>query len=365
MGFYNMAQGDVPGLRALADSYAISDNYHQAVMGGTMANHLVLGTGGMAYYQDAAGNPTTPPPNQIENPYPKPGTNNNYTQDGYRGGSYTTCADRSQPGVGPIRSYLDSLSYSTLDSCAPGRYYAVNNDNPGYHLNGSLNTGTYVVPPQHNWPTIADQLTADRIGWGYFGKGYNRGHPTSAYCPICDPFQYAASVMTNPTERAKVQHDSTDFDAAVANGALPAVSFLKPGDDDGHPGYSTLAAFGRFVSNAVAEVQRSSFWSSTAIFVTFDEGGGYYDSGYVQPVSFFGDGPRVPLIVVSSYARTGHVDHTYADHASVLKFIEANWSLHPVSATSEDNLPNPTGAAGYVPLNQPAIGDLMGMFDFG
>ena len=58
-------------------------------------------------------------------------------------------------------------------------------------------------------------------------------------------------------------------------------------------------------------------WQSTAIFVTMDEGGGYYDSGYIQPVSFFGDGPRTPMIVVSPYARRGFVDHTYTDHVSI------------------------------------------------
>jgi phospholipase C len=108
-------------------------------------------------------------------------------------------------------------------------------------------------------------------------------------------------------------------------------------------------------------------FADTAILVTFDEGGGYYDSGYIQPVSFFGDGPRVPMLVVSPYARTGAVDHTYADHVSVLKFIERNWRLSPLSERSTDNLPNPEtrGDDPYVPGNAPAIGDLMGLFDFG
>jgi phospholipase C len=142
------------------------------------------------------------------------------------------------------------------------------------------------------------------------------------------------------------------------------VSFLKPGDDDGHPGYSTLAAFENFVARTVTEVgNQPTLWKSTAIFVTFDEGGGYYDSGYVQPVSFFGDGPRVPMIVVSPYTRPGSIDHTYTDHVSILKFIEANWGLTPLSQRSLDNLPNPTSDA-YVPENRPAIGDLMSLFDF-
>ena len=97
--------------------------------------------------------------------------------------------------------------------------------------------------------------------------------------------------------------------------------------------------------------------------VIADETGGYYDSGYIQPVSFFGDGPRVPMMVVSPYARQGFVDHTYTDHVSILKFIEANWRLRPLTSYSEDNMPNATPGR-YVPKVRPAIGNLMTMFNF-
>ena len=137
--------------------------------------------------------------------------------------------------------------------------------------------------------------------------------------------------------------------------------------DDGHPAYSTLAAFEGFVSHAIDEVQNSpALWKNTAIFVTFDEGGGYYDSGYVQPVSFFGHGTRVPMIVVSPYARPGYVSHTYTDHVSLLKFIERNWGLEPLSARSLDRLPDPISRRRdpYVPSNRLAIGDMFDYFDF-
>jgi phospholipase C len=72
------------------------------------------------------------------------------------------------------------------------------------------------------------------------------------------------------------------------------------------------------------------------------------------------------LIVVSPFAKPGYVDHTYADHASILKFIEYNWRLPPLSSRSRDNLPNPTASAAnlYVPTNSPAIGDLRTLFTF-
>ncbi len=89
--------------------------------------------------------------------------------------------------------------------------------------------------------------------------------------------------------------------------------------------------------------------------------------GFFQPIDFFGDGPRIPLIVVSPFSRGGHVNHTYTDHASILKFIERNWHLKPLTHRSRDNLPNPItphGGNPCVPVNMPAIGDLFDMFNF-
>jgi phospholipase C len=107
-------------------------------------------------------------------------------------------------------------------------------------------------------------------------------------------------------------------------------------------------------------------WKSTAIIVTFDEGGGYWDLGYIQPLDYFGDGTRIPTIVVSSWTRAGHISHSYTDHVSILKFIEANWGLAPLTTRSRDNFPNPitSDRDPYVPLNSPAIGDLMDLFSF-
>ena len=110
-----------------------------------------------------------------------------------------------------------------------------------------------------------------------------------------------------------------------------------------------------------------NLFADTAVVITFDEGGGYWDSGFVQPIDFFGDGPRIPLVVVSPFSRGGRVVHTYEDHASVVKFIERNWSLAPLTGRSRDNLPNPVATSDnpYVPTNMPAIGDLFDMFQFG
>jgi phospholipase C len=154
----------------------------------------------------------------------------------------------------------------------------------------------------------------------------------------------------------------------LQNNALPAVSFIKPdGTHDGHPASSSISQFEAFASNIVNEViSNQKVFKDTAILITFDDGGGYYDSGYVQPKGFFGDGPRVPLMVVSPFAKEGYVDHTYNNHVSILKFIESNWGLSALSARSLDNFPNPQTANDnpYIPTNGKATGDLMTLFDF-
>ena len=109
----------------------------------------------------------------------------------------------------------------------------------------------------------------------------------------------------------------------------------------------------------------AGLWNETAIIITVDEAGGYWDSGYIQPLDFFGDGPRVPFLVVSPAAQNVGIVHTYYDHVSIDKFIERNWRLgETISGRSRDNLPNPVSdpSSPYVPRNAPAIGDLFELF---
>src|SRR5262249_25048610 len=141
-------------------------------------------------------------------------------------------------------------------------------------------------------------------------------------------------------------------------GTLPAVVYVKPDSlVDGHPARSTLHLFEAMTENIVDKLkQHPDLFKDTALFVTMDEGGGYWDSGFMQPLDFFGDGPRIPLIAVSPYSRGGRIVHSYNDHASVVKFIERNWGLKPLTHRSRDNLPNPKMQDDnpYVPRNMPA-----------
>jgi phospholipase C len=406
LGFYNVQEGDWPYLKTLADTYAMSDNYHQAVSGGTGANHIMLGTGDAIYYSDSKGNPLVPPheqfvargsPNggkvdEVENPDPLPGTNNWYTEDGYGdgsfgapssgGGSYTDCGDPTQPGVKAILDYLKALKVPSR--CAPGYYYLLNNYNPGFYGNGASaysnlgNPGNtvFTIPPS-NVKNIGDVLLANEVSFAYFGDQFdaylanpynNYVTPDNQYCNICNFFQYSSRIMKKPLVRRAALEDTLDLYGDLGSGNLPAVSFVKPsGYLDGHPASSKPDLLEGFIEKIVDAVQANpALASNTVIFITMDEGGGYYDSGYVQPLDYFGDGTRIPLIAVSKYSTGGHISHVYSDHVSILKFIEANWNLPPVTGRSRDNFPDPTMSKSdpYVPTNGPAIGDLMDLFKF-
>jgi phospholipase C len=410
MGFFNMATGDVPVFAGLASQYAMSDNYHQAIMGGTGANFFALATGDLPVF-NIGGVRAIPPVNQIENPNPAIGTANFFKGDGYSGGSYVNCADATQPGVGPI--LVNLLIQARRSNCAPGTYYLVNNYNPPFDVTGTpvaLGATQYVYPPQ-TVPTIGEALSHRGVSWSWYTGGREDtdvttdalylyvvypqvfaavsaqlgplGYPAGViqqiaaaqaisvtrpllYNAIGDPHNGSATVVNSPTLKANLKGLTSFYNDVSAN-TLPAVSWVVPKNlDSGHPGYSAPARYEVFVSDLIARVKASPAWQSTAILITTDEGGGYFDSGRIQTLDFFGDGPRIPLIVVSPFAASGHVDHVYNDHASILKFIERNWGLAPLSARSRDRVRDPImDEDGYLPVNGPAIGDLSSLFTFG
>src|ERR1700761_1694956 len=207
LGCYNVQKGDVPYFNSLVQKYAMSDNFHQSVNGGTGANHIMFGHADMLYFSDGKGNATEPPNgvkvftkkymgaanpdagvvNEIENPNPAPETNNWYTEDGYGnsfnsgfpppfsaapafgGGSYSNCSDSDQPGVKPILQYLKKLQINP--NCESGHYYLLNNYNPGYFGDGSRadtdqnpSNTPFTIPPQTR-KSIGDSLNDKGISW--------------------------------------------------------------------------------------------------------------------------------------------------------------------------------------------------------
>jgi phospholipase C len=404
MGFYNAELEEVAVFKQLADRFTLLDNMHQSFLGGTAANHVMLGTADAIFWSDGNGNATTPPGGstaaEAANPNPKAGTINKYTTDA----DFANCSDVTQPGILPVVEYLESLPYDAEPNCVEDHFYMVDNVNPGFMPDGTKvpSPATQDSIPPSPVKTIGDSLSAKNITWEYFGGEYNNAvilsqeakanpailnstsGPLAAaaeadpahsagglYCQICNPFQYATSIMTNiPAGSNHPAHlgDTIDLIADIQNNTLPSVSFGKPdGILDGHPSSSKPDLFEAYVQNVLDALEANpTLKETTAVFVTWDEAGGYWDSGFVQMIDFFGDGTRIPLLLLSPYSTGGQVCHSYTDHVSIDKFIERNWGLDPITDRSRDNLPNPTVKASnaYVPTNMPALDDLFTCFNF-
>ncbi len=250
---------------------------------------------------------------------------------------------------------------------------------------------------------IGDLLNRKQVTWGWFQGGFRPtgttpkgyaacdathqnigGQSVRDYVPHHEPFQYYKSTA-NPkhlapssvsaigqTDQANHQYDMSDFDAALQDGNLPAVSFLKaPAYENGHPGNSDPIDEQRFVADTINKLQKSPEWKDTAVVLAYDDSDGWYDhqmssiiNGSHDPAldsavctgkpaqaghqDRCGYGPRLPLLVVSPYSRQNHVDHQTTDQTSVLKFIEDNWHVGRIGDASYDD----------------RAGRLDGMFDF-
>ena len=181
--------------------------------------------------------------------------------------------------------------------------------------------------------------------------------------------------MIGKTDQANHQYDLTDFWTAADSGNLPSVSYLKaPEYQDGHAGYSDPLDEQTFLTNTINRLQSLPEWKNTAVIIAYDDSDGWYDhvmapllNGSNDPaldtlngqgdagkpgldgsLDRAGYGPRLPLLVISPYAKKNFVDNTLTDQTSILKFIEDNWNLGRIGNGSMDAL----------------AGTLNNMFDF-
>src|SRR5262249_2333380 len=221
MGFCNVQKGQARLFTQLANEHTLSDNFHQSVMGGTAVQHIMLGTGDAIFWEQVGTFPAQPPANRVADPTPKSTTNDAYVRDQ----RWTKCGDPTQPGIKPIMDYLKPLPWRpdrTASHCAAGRFYMINNTHPGFRANGDIDTAGIMdgssVPPS-SLRTIGDALNDKHISWAFYGGGYNAavrfangstdpfdvliGTGGDWYCDICNPFQYAASIMGDAAQRQK------------------------------------------------------------------------------------------------------------------------------------------------------------------
>lgn len=169
--------------------------------------------------------------------------------------------------------------------------------------------------------TVGEQLTAANVDWAYYSAVWGQsGYFWNAYNGIYDVFHDQAywHAHIRPVDR---------LIADIKASRLPSVTWVTPRFElSDHPPYSTSFSH-NWVTDIVNAVMQSDTWEHTAIFLTWDEWGGFYDHVMPKPIDDIGLGFRVPLLTISPYARRGLIDDELGEFSTPLRFIADNWGL--------------------------------------
>jgi phospholipase C len=223
------------------------------------------------------------------------------------------------------------------------------------------NTSNSISNGSLNYPCILDLLKSHSITF----KNYNF-HCPSNYSILALFKNWATGGANN-----ELNQSITQFMADCTNNTLPQVSFITEAPPyDEHPPAS-IHTGETMIESIISAVQKSAAWSSTAIFVTYDEGGGFFDHIAPPQLDAYGPGMRVPMLVVSPYAKPDYVDTAFSDHSSVLKFIEYVFALPTLASinhrfdTGTPSTNNATGGKAFPPRDGNAkLSDLTQCFNF-
>jgi phospholipase C len=180
------------------------------------------------------------------------------------------------------------------------------------HSRNSSTGNDYWAYPCYNIKSLPDLLSSAGLTWHYYSE-----------VPIWDPTLNIQGLNGSANDVHSVNQFANDIKA----GKLANVSWITPtGQNTDHPPVA-LQGGENFVTQEVNAIMNSSYWSSTAIFVTWDDWGGFYDHVAPPVLDSQGLGPRVPLIVISPYAKHNYISHQLGEFSSFVKFIEWNWGL--------------------------------------
>lgn len=200
--------------------------------------------------------------------------------------------------------------------------------------------GTIAVPLGET--NVGDQLTAKQISWAYAEINFvnSQNGTCTDYVPQEEPFQY---FTTTANSEHTQNFTLASFEDMLTNGTLPSVYWIQPdGANDMHPGGGNILDGIEFMDEVVQAVKNSGKWQNTAIVVLFDESGGWYD--HAPPPQLTGDpygiggqglGMRVPVMIISPYAKTNYISHQQMDFVSILRFIQWNWNLGEIPAAEQ------------------------------
>ncbi len=289
MGYYD--GHDLP-LWKYAQKYKLADNFFQGAFGGSFLNHFWLVCACTPRYDNA--------PDEV---VIKLDTDGNLLKDGQ--------VVKDEQGIG--------FAVNTLQPSTP----PIRPD-----------TSTIKQLPLQTMPTIGDRLSEKNISWAWYSGGWNdalAGKPAKNFQFHHQPFGYFSRYAAGTPERTAHLKDETDFISAIDGGTLPAVAFYKPlGDLNEHPGYADLLSGEKHIEALLKRIEASPQWKNTAVIVTYDENGGFWDHVAPPKKDRWGPGNRVPTLIISPFAKHG-IDHTEYDTTSILKFIETRFELAPLS----------------------------------
>jgi phospholipase C len=224
---------------------------------------------------------------------------------------------------------LDDAGKLVTDGAVTPDGFAVNTS---YSVNAPHPSTTPVanLVPNQTAPTIGDRLSEKDVDWAWYSGGWNNalaGTPDATFQFHHQPFVFYANYADGTAAKAAHLKDESDFVAAAQAGKLPAVSFVKPlGINNEHPGYADLATGEQHTVELIETLMNGPNWSDTAILITYDENGGFFDHVAPPTTDKWGPGTRVPGIVISPFAKGG-VDSTSYDTTAILTLIEKRWHL--------------------------------------
>lgn len=324
MGYYGEASKNL-GLWQIAQQYTLCDNFFMAAFGGSYLNHQFLISARTPEYFNAK---DTPAKKKIA-----------VTEDGPTGSRLAISAESPTSAISGKPHFINNGAI-TPDG------YAVNTMAPAYQPSyikpapdGDSQMADPADPstlPPQNFDTIGDLLSRKGISWAWYGGAwqaaidYKGGGEKPNFQYHHQPFNYFKQFAPGTKARNDHLRDggtgdspfSNKFLADVAAGKLPAVSFYKPqGNLNLHAGYSDVESGDQHVTNAIAHLKNSPQWNNMLVIITFDENGGWWDHVAPPKGDRWGPGSRIPAIIVSPFAKKGHVDHSFYDTTSILRFI--------------------------------------------
>jgi phospholipase C len=254
-------------------------------------------------------------------------------------------------------------------SCKPDRTYSTDADLP-------RDLFTKAAPqkpgrPDYPWTDLTYLLHANDVSWAYYvmdgvepdcenDQSSCTLKPQSARTPgIWNPLPSFDDVKQDG-QLANVK-DMSLFFSDLNDGTLPSVVWLEPGNRYSEHPPGRLSTGQAYVTGIINAIMRSTYWDSSAIFLSWDDWGGFYDHVPPPDVNFFGYGLRVPGLVISAYARKGYIDRQTLSHDAYVKFIEDDFLGGQRLDPATDGRPDPRSA---VAENAAQVGDLRADFDF-